>query len=122
MTSSDFDELLTALAKGWTNRDYTLVAACFANDVYYSDPKNYTIRDRTSLLEFFEDDDGNPQSCTFHNRVFDRARQFDVAEYTYEGTFRYHGTVWIELKDDKISSWREYQHRSEKDWNQFWKR
>jgi hypothetical protein len=122
MTSSDFDDLLTELAEGWTNREYTSVAACFADDVYYSDPQNYTIRDRSSLLTFFKDDDGEPQSCKFHNHVFDETHQLGVAEYTYEGTFRYHGTVWIELRNDKIASWREYQHKSNKDWKEFWKK
>jgi hypothetical protein len=122
MTSSDFDDLLTALARGWTNREYSSVAACFADAVYYSDPQNYTLNDRTSLLAFFEDDDDEPQSCTFHNQVFDDIRQLGVAEYTYEGTFRYHGTVWIELKDGKIATWREYQHKSDKDWKDFWKK
>ena len=122
MTSSDFDQMLKALAKGWTNREYAFVAEHFAEDVFYSDPQNYTIHDRESLLAFFEDDDGKPQSCAFHDQVFHEARQIGVAEYTYEGTFRFNGTVWIELRDDKIASWREYQHRSEKDWNEYWKR
>lgn len=122
MNKDQFGELLTRMATGWTQRDYRSVASCFAEDVFYSDPHNYTIRDRASLLEFFEDDDGKPQSCAFLDHLFDEVRQVGVAEYTYEGTFRYHGTVWIELMDDKIRSWREYQHRSEKDWKEFWKR
>lgn len=120
MTTSDFYELLRTLANSWTNRDYSAVAALFAVDVFYSDSLNYTIRDRDSLLAFFEDDDGEPQSCLFHNLVFDETRQVGVAEYTYEGSFLYHGTVWIELKDDKIIRWREYQHRTDKDWSEFW--
>lgn len=120
MTENEFNNLLANLATGWTNRDYAAVADHFADDLFYSDPQNYTLVDRTSLLEFFEDDDGQPQSCKVHGHLFDEDRQCGVAEYTYEGTFRYHGTVWIELKEDKIASWREYQHRSEKDWKEFW--
>ena len=120
MTTSDFYELLRSLANGWTNRDYSAVAARFADEVFYSDPLNYTIRDRDSLLAFFEDDEGKPQSCTFHDHVFDETRQVGVAEYTYEGSFLYHGTVWIVLKDDKIVRWREYQHRTDRDWKEFW--
>jgi hypothetical protein len=122
MLQHEFSELLRTLQNGWTNRVYSSVAACFAEDVFYSDSVNYTIRDRTSLLMFFENDEGKPQSCIFRDHIFDEARQIGVAEYTYEGTFRYHGTVWIELRDDTIASWREYQHRSEKDWTEFWKK
>jgi len=121
MTTSEFDELLRKLAIGWTNREYSSVAERFAEDVFYSDPWNYTIRNRDALFAFFADDEGKPQSCTFHNHLFDEARQVGAAEYTYEGTFRYHGTVWIELRNDLIVSWREYQHRSDKDWKEMWK-
>jgi len=120
MGANDFEELLRSLAAGWTRRDYEAVASHFADDVFYSDPLNYTICDNESLLAFFQDDDDKPQSCIFHNSVFDEQRQLGVAEYTYEGTFRYHGTVWIKLENDKIESWREYQHRSDKDPSEFW--
>lgn len=113
---------MKALADGWTTRDYNSVAGHFAEELFYSDPVNYTFRDSASLLEFFRNDDDMPQSCTFHDFVFDEQRQIGVAEYTYEGTFRYHGTVWIALKNDKIASWREYQHKSEKDWEEFWRK
>jgi hypothetical protein len=122
MNAVDFEEMLRSLANGWTNRDYESVSGHFAADVFYSDSLNYTLTDRGQLLAFFRDDDGKTQSCVFHDQVFDESHQVGSAEYTYEGTFRYHGTVWIELKDDKIESWREYQHRSDKDWQTFWKK
>ena len=122
MRKEEFSNLLNRLAADWTNRDYHAVIEHFAKDVYYSDPLNYAFRDAASLLEFFRDDDGKPQNCTFHDVVFDEDRRIGAAEYTYEGTFRYHGTVWIELSDDKIARWREYQHRSERDWEEFWDR
>jgi hypothetical protein len=122
MNKGGFASLLRLLADGWTDREYSLVASQFTEDVFYSDPKNYTFRDRESLLAFFEDDEGRSQSCRFHNWAFDEERQLGVAEYTYVGTYRYHGTVWIELRDDKIMSWREYQHISDKDWSEFWAR
>ena len=122
MQQSEFRSLLDSLARGWTDREYERVADLFTDDVFYSDPQHYSFRDRVALLEFFRDDDGHPQSCVFHNCVFDVERQVGVAEYTYSGTYRYHGTVWIELLGDKISRWREYQHRSDRDWKEFWNR
>jgi hypothetical protein len=120
MDRDGFSSMLNRMADGWVSKDYDSVVGYFSEGVYYSDPLNYKFYDRDSLLGFFSDDDGKPQSCVFHGSVFDDERQVGTAEYTYEGTFRYHGTVWIELKDDKIISWREYQHRSEKNWEEFW--
>lgn len=121
MNVKDFNSMLEQLAVGWTSLEYEEVAAHFADNLFYSDSLNYSFNNRQSLLEFFCDDEGKPQLCEFHNSVFDEERQIGVAEYTYEGTFRYHGTAWIEIQGDKIVSWREYQHRSDKDWTTFWK-
>jgi hypothetical protein len=113
MTRDEFQELLCSLADGWTHRRYGEVADRFADDIFYSDPQRYTFTNRDSLRRFFEDDEGREQSCTFLTAVFDEVQQLGAAEYTYIGTFRYDGTVWIKLADGKIASWREYQHQSE---------
>lgn len=114
--------MLNRLASGWTDRRYEEVADHFAPDVFYSDPMNYKFADQVSLLSFFRDDGGLPQSCIFHRSLFDEEQQTGAAEYTYVGHHRYHGTVWIGMSEDKIVSWREYQHTSDKDWETFWKR
>ncbi len=122
MKTDGFNTMLDRLADGWTERCYKSVADHFADNLFYSDSLNYTFRGNSSLLEFFEDDDGERQSCKFHNAIFDESRQLGCAEYTYKGSFIYHGSVWIRIVDDKIAEWREYQHRSEKTWEVFWKR
>ena len=120
MDGDEFERMLETLAAAWTAKDYETVAAYFAEDVFYSDPMRYTLRSREELLAFFLNDDGVDQICTFHNHIFDPKRQVGVAEYTYVGSHRYHGTVWIELAADKIVRWREYQHTSAKSWPEFW--
>ncbi len=121
MTRDEFEDLLSSLADDWSNSRYEKVALKFAEDVFYSDAHNYTFNDRSALLAFFRDDDGHPQYCRFHNSAFDEVRQVGAAEYTYEGTSRYHGTAWIRIQRDEITVWREYQHRSEQSWEEFWK-
>lgn len=121
MTSDEFAHLLTALSVDWTEGNYEQVAARFRENVFYSDAHNYAFNDRSSLLSFFRDDEGQPQYCRFHNFVFDEVRQIGAAEYTYQGTFRYHGTAWIEMRDDKIAGWREYQYKSAENWRDLWK-
>lgn len=121
MTQDDFRQMLETMADGWRNRDYELVAECFADDLFYSDSLHYSFSDKQKLLEFFKDDNGVEQDCVFHRSVFDERGQIGAAEYTYSGTHQYHGTVWIKLAADRIVDWREYQHESEKNWKDFWK-
>lgn len=113
--------MLDAMAAAWTNREYEKVAEFFTEPLFYSDPLNYSFTSKSDLLAFFQDDDGEAQFCEFHQAVFDEERQTGAAEYTYKGSFLYYGTVWIEISNNKISSWREYQHKSEHDRENFWK-
>jgi hypothetical protein len=122
MTQDDFRLMLEMMAESWTKREYDMVAECFGQDVFYSDPLRYSFTNKGDLLEFFENDDGVPQKCIFHRSVFDERGQIGAAEYTYSGTNQYHGTVWLKLVEDRIVDWREYQHSSETTWEEFWKR
>ena len=113
--------MLDAMARAWTDREYEKVAGRFAEEMFYSDPLNYSFSRRDDLLKFFREDDGLDQECIFHNAVFDEKDQLGAAEYTYRGTHTYHGTVWIKIEDELIVSWREYQHISDKSLPDFWK-
>ena len=119
MTPAQFRTLLEGLADGWSRRDYETVAAAFAEDVHYADPMRYTIQGRARLLEFFRDDEGYLQSTVWRTVVFDESQQIGAAEYTYRGTHRFHGTVWIRLAGDLITHWREYQHVDYRPWQEF---
>lgn len=115
MTSRDFTEALHGLARAWADKDYDRAAAFFAPDVRYIDPLRYAFDSRDALLAFFQDDDAQEQRTTWHVIVFDEARQAGAAEYTYEGTHRYHGVVIIDVADELFHRWREYQHISSLD-------
>jgi len=119
MTSQEFRQLLDRLATGWAKRDYAAVAQEFSEDVRYGDPTRYSFDNRRDLQKFFENDEGCEQRTTWHTVIFDEAQQLGAAEYTYEGTHRYHGTVWIRVHDGCITHWREYQHISNKPWEEF---
>jgi hypothetical protein len=119
MTRDEFAAALETLAQAWTDKDYEKAASCFAEDVRYADPTRYRMNSRAELLRFFQDDEGYPQRTVWHHVVFDEARQVGAAEYTYEGTHRYHGLVLVKVEGDKLSRWREYQHISDLDWEDF---
>jgi SnoaL-like protein len=119
MTRQEFEALLQALAQGWKEKDYERVASFFAEDVRYLDPTRYSFASRAELLEFFGGEESE-ESTVWHNILFDEERQLGAAEYTYQGTSRYHGTVWIQLRGNSIARWREYQHTSDLEWEEFW--
>jgi hypothetical protein len=118
MTDAEFRRLLDVLAEGWARRDYAAVAAAFAEDVFYVDFRRYVFHDRRSLQAWYENDDGLPQRTTWHTVVFDEAAQRGAAEYTYDGTYRYHGVTLVQLRNGLISSWREYQHVDPREWDE----
>lgn len=119
MRTEDFRRLLEQLAAGWARRDYASVAEAFAEDVRYADPLRYAFHDRGALRAFFEDDGGAEQRTVWHTVLFDEAQQVGAAEYSYEGTHRYHGVALIRLRDGKITHWREYQHIDLRPWDEF---
>lgn len=119
MTKSDFRNLLHSLADAWARRDYATAASFFAEDVRYGDPTRYSFSGRSELRAFFEADEGYDQRTVWHTILFDEDQQLGAAEYTYEGTHRYHGTVLIKVEDGKISRWREYQHIDAREWETF---
>lgn len=119
MSNAEFRAMLQSLADGWQRRDYNSVVSHFADNVRYADPLRYAFENRHDLQAFFENDEGLEQSTVWHNVLFDEAQQLGVAEYTYDGTWCYHGTVWIRVQDGKITHWREYQHTDPREWEDF---
>jgi hypothetical protein len=119
MNSAEFHGMLLALAAAWQRRDYPTAVSFFAEDVKYADPSRYEFANRADLQAFFENDEGLEQQSVWHHILFDEARQLGVAEYTYDGSWRYHGTVWIRVQDGVITHWREYQHTDPREWEDF---
>jgi hypothetical protein len=119
MTLQEFQQLLDRLATSWAKRDYAAVVQEFSEKVRYGDPTRYSFDNRRDLQKFFENDEDYEQRTTWHTVIFDEAQQLGAAEYTYQGTHRYHGTVWIRVDDGCITHWREYQHISNKPWKEF---
>jgi hypothetical protein len=119
VTSEQFSVLLDDLASGWRARNYEAVASHFATDVHYGDPTRYMLHGRPHLLEFFRNDDDQSQDVRWHLTLFDEAMQVGMAEYTYDGTHRYHGVALIRTANGLITHWREYQHTDARTWAEF---
>jgi len=119
MTRNEFVALLRTMEDGWNAGDAGMVAACFTEDVDYADPVRYHFSNRAALLPFFALAPGEGQSVVWHALVFDEAEQAGAAEYTYTGSYTYHGLALVRVRDERISQWREYQHVSEELWEMF---
>lgn len=116
MDGDGFRAMLETIARAWNEGDTDTALACFTDDARYTEPpdsQHYEGRDQ--LYEFFGGADPPPMSMAWHTVLFDDAEQMGAAEYTFTGTNTYHGVVVIRLRDDRISNWREYQHRSDLD-------
>ena len=120
MDSHEFTTLAQTLAHAWSSGDADTAASCFTPDVVYVEPgdrQRYAGRD-----EVFELSGGQappPMSMAWHHLVFDQERQLGCGEYTFRGRRQYHGLVIMQIRDGRISRWREYQYPSESDWADF---
>jgi SnoaL-like domain len=119
MKRNEFGNMLQSLADAWTRRDYESAASFFTENIEYVDPLRYSFRSRGELRTFFESDEDKPQITMWHTIVFDEEQQIGMAEYTYEGTYRYHGVTIVRLAGDKICKWQEYQHIDSRDWVEY---
>jgi SnoaL-like domain len=120
MDGAAFRTLLATIERSWNEGDTLTALACFTDDARYTEPpdtQHYEGRDQ--LYEFFGGEDPPPMEMTWHTVLFDEDLQTGAAEYTFVGTNTYHGVVVIRLRDDRIANWREYQHRSDLDWDGF---
>jgi hypothetical protein len=119
MTASEFEAMLDDLAAAWSARDYPAAIRWFHPEIRYADPLRYAFDSREALLAFFDADEGLPQRTVWHTRMFDEREQRGCAEYTYEGTHRYHGVVLIRVAGGRITHWREYQHVDARTWEEY---
>jgi len=119
MTRDEFIALLNTMAEGWNGNDPDRVANCFAEDVDYADPLNYQMNSRDELRAFFELPEGSSQWVEWHSIIFDEHAQAGAAEYSYEEAQRYHGLVLVRVANGLVTHWREYQHVSDLDHDEF---
>jgi hypothetical protein len=56
---------------------------------------------------------------TWHHMAFNEQEQVGFGEYTFQLNNRYHGIVVVKIESGLIKHWREYQYRSELNWEEF---
>ena len=122
MNFSDFQLLMQTVADGWNEGNARKAADCFSEEaIYVEPPENQLYHGRAELYEFFGGDSGTdvPMKMTWHHLAFNEEEQIGFGEYTFEMHRRYHGIVVVNVEEGLIKGWREYQYRTELNWNEF---
>ncbi len=120
--SSEFNQLLQTIADGWNEGDARKAADCFNKDAVYVEPPDKQLyHGRAELYDFFGGDQGTdiPMKMTWHHLAFNEVEQTGFGEYTFEMHGRYHGIVVVKVENGLVSHWREYQYRTDLDWEVF---
>ena len=110
------------VADGWNEGNAGKASDCFSEDaIYLEPPEKQLYRGRAELYEFFGGDAGTdlPMKMSWHHLAFHEEEQVGFGEYTFQMHRRYHGIVVVKLESGLIKHWREYQYRSELDWEGF---
>jgi ketosteroid isomerase-like protein len=110
------------VADSWNSGDAQRAADLFSEDVVYIEPPDRQVHiGKQDLFEFFGGGETSPPQMhmVWHHLVFDPEQQIGMGEYTFQQHSRYHGVVVVKLDNGKISRWREYQYKSDMDFEQF---
>ena len=122
ISTIEFNRLMQAIADGWQEGNARKAADCFSEDAIYVEPPDKQLyHGRAELYEFFGGDSGTdlPMKMTWHHLAFNEEEQVGFGEYTFQLHGRYHGIVIVKIENGLIKFWREYQYKTDLDWNEF---
>ena len=121
-TITEFERLMQTIADGWNEGNARKAADCFNEDAIYVEPPDVQLyHGRDELYQFFGGDQGPdlPMKMTWHHLAFNEEEQVGFGEYTFQMHSRFHGIVVAGIESGLIKQWREYQYRTELDWEDF---
>jgi hypothetical protein len=122
ISTSEFERIMQTIGEGWNDGNARKSAECFSEDAVYVEPPDKQVHHgRAELYEFFGGDQGTdiPMKMTWHHLAFNETEQVGFGEYTFEMHGRYHGIVVVKVELGLIKYWREYQYRTELNWQEF---
>ena len=122
LSTNEFNQLMQTVADGWNEGNARKATDCFSEDaIYVEPPEKQLYHGRAELYEFFGGDNGTdlPMKMTWHHLAFNEEEQVGFGEYTFQLHGCYHGIVVVKIVAGLIKAWREYQYRSELNWEEF---
>ena len=122
MKTAEFTKLLQTVAHAWNNGNALTASECFSNDaVYIEPPDKQLFIGKDQLYKYFggDNDQSNHMKMIWHNSMFNEETQTGAGEYTFEMDNQNHGVAVIEIKNEKIAVWREYQWSGSMSYDKF---
>jgi ketosteroid isomerase-like protein len=118
MNAVEFRDLVNTVADAWNEADTVSAADCFADDAIYMEPPDrHFFQGRVQLLALFSMlHPGN--NMQWHHIWFDEQSQVGAGEFTFAHD-QVHGVAIIEVEEQKIKLWREYQWHGHMSWQRF---
>ena len=122
LSSSEFNDLMEQLAKGWSTQDTDLALDCFHPQAIYMEPPDgqlYVGHDQ--LRPFFAALQPGTY-LTLHHLTFSAADQVGMVEFTFgmqDQPTADVGVVVVELEAGRIKRWREYLRQGSADFETF---
>lgn len=110
MNQQQYIALMQTVADGWNTKNAKQAVECFTDDaIYIEPPDKQFFKGKKELYEYFGGDTGFDMKLTWHHLFFNEDEQIGSGEYTFEmNETIHHGVAVIEIKNEKISLWREY--------------
>lgn len=119
--NTNYEASLACVSEGWNSGNAKAASDCFTEDATYQDMmSDSTLKGRESLFEFFGGTEGrkNKMTMIWHDQTFDQVSNTGFAEFSFHyGTWS-HGVIRYELRDGKVSHWREYWLESPQAWDE----
>jgi hypothetical protein len=118
----DFVGLMMRVAKGWSSQDTALALSAFHPEALYTEPPNLQMyRGHDELRPFFSAVTPG-SSMIWHHLWYNPGTGIGAGEYSFHKGGRdtaVHGVAVVEIRDGKITYWREYQRRGDIDFGRF---
>lgn len=118
----EFLSLMRTVSDGWNEGNARKAADCFAENAVYIEPPNRQVYiGRSPIYDFFggPTKPSPPMHMQWHHLAFNKKEQVGFGEFTFQMNHQYHGIVTVQIERGKIAKWREYQYRSDLEWDHF---
>ena len=122
MNADGFYALARRLATAWSEQNTEAAVDCFTPDAIYMEPPDIQIYQGHEQLRPYFAALGAGTYMRFDYLWFDEERQVGAGEYAFGVTGKPnadHGVVVMEIRNERIAVWREYQRRGPADLDDF---
>ncbi len=114
MNAEEFRELMERLARAWSTQDTELGLSCFTEEAVYMEPPDVQLYlGHAELRPYFAALTPGTY-LRFNALMFDEEAKVGAGEYAFgsEGEETVdHGVAVVEVEDDRIGFWREYERK-----------